>query len=124
MMASVGCSILGSGTVSTRTSRLPWYVKACILGSLLLVLGGGAGLGQLAMHLGLRAVGHEAPGAALGLRLQRGGDDALLAGHQRLEAVTGYVGRVVLVVGADLGVEHVGALEELCVGRPGHQRRD
>ena len=28
MMASVGCLIVGSGTVSTRTSRLPWYVRA------------------------------------------------------------------------------------------------
>src|SRR6185312_15272934 len=32
MIASVGCSILGSGTVSTRTSRLPWNVTAFIAG--------------------------------------------------------------------------------------------
>src|SRR5690349_13004587 len=28
MTASVGCSIFGSGTSSTRTSRLPWKVRA------------------------------------------------------------------------------------------------
>ena len=28
MIASVGASIVGSGTVSTRTSRLPWKVTA------------------------------------------------------------------------------------------------
>src|SRR6185437_3538776 len=30
MTASVGCSIFGSGTLSTRTSRLPWNVTALI----------------------------------------------------------------------------------------------
>src|SRR4051812_190168 len=76
------------------------------------------------MHLGLGAVGQEAAAAALQLGLQRRRDDALLAGHERLEAVACHVGRVVLVVGADLGVEHVGALEELGVGGPGLQRGD
>src|SRR4051794_5124193 len=33
---SVGCSIIGSGTSATRTSRLPCQVKACIYTDLLM----------------------------------------------------------------------------------------
>ena len=47
------------------------------------------------------------------------GDDALVAVHERLEAVAGDVGRVVFVASADPGVKHVGALEELGAVGPG-----
>jgi hypothetical protein len=71
------------------------------------------------MQRRLGAVGQEAAAAALGLRLGGVADDALLAGHQRLEPVAGHVGRIVLGTGAELGVLQVGALEELGVGRAG-----
>src|SRR3954449_2350572 len=83
-----------------------------------------ARLGHPSVHGRLGLVGHEAARAALHLRLERMRDDALLAGHQRLEAVLRDVRRVVLVVRADLRVEHVGALEELGLGRTWHERGD
>jgi hypothetical protein len=67
----------------------------------------------------LGAVWQQAAAVALQLGRQRRGDGALVAGHERLEAVAGDVGRVVLVAGCDLRVKHVGALEELGVRRAG-----
>src|SRR3954452_16869021 len=126
MIASVGSSIAGSGTVSTRTWWLPCQVTAfmsCAF-SVGVLFVGRAGLGHAAVHRGLRAVGQEPARAALELRGERRRDHALLVVHQRLVAVASDVCGVVLVARADLRVEHVGALEELGVGRPRHQRGD
>src|SRR4051794_9572582 len=98
-IASVGCSIDGSSTVSTRTSWLPCQATAFIARPPPLLLGR-AGLGHLAVHRGLRAVGQEAAAAALELRVHRRRHDPLLAGHQGLEAVARDVLRIVLVAAA------------------------
>lgn len=44
-----------------------------------------------------------------------------LARHHRVPALTGDLGGVVLLALTDIGVEHVGAGEELGLGRPRHQ---
>src|SRR3954454_19512978 len=86
-------------------------------GALLL---GASRLGHLAVHLGLRGVGHHLRRGPLPLGLHRAGDPLLLALHQRLEALLRDQGRVVLLARADVGVQHLGPVEELGVGGPGH----
>jgi hypothetical protein len=51
-------------------------------------------------------------------------DDRALAGHHRLIAGPGDIGRIVLLRRADLGVHHVGALEEFGVGGAGLEAGD
>ena len=48
-------------------------------------------------------------------------DHVALASHHRVKAILGDLGRVVLLVRADLRVLQVGAVEELGFRRPGHQ---
>src|SRR3954470_16119669 len=77
----------------------------------------------LAVHLGRPAGRDDVGDRRLELVLPAG-DDVALAVHHRLEAALRDVGRVVLLRGAELGVHHVGALEELGLGRPRHQAAD
>src|SRR5438105_5386895 len=129
-IASVGCSIFGSGTSSTRTSLVPCQTTAFIAAllpppPLLLLLAAAAWLGLARLSRGLRGLGHDPARSDLGLVLHRPGDHVVFAGHQRLEALPGHLGRVVLgCLFAQLGALHAGPVEELGVGGAGHQRRD
>ena len=87
-------------------------------------LGRGAGLRLSAVQLGLDRVRQDHVNRCLRLALQAAGDDLGLTRHQRLEAHPRHVRRVVLGSGADGGVHHVRALEELGVGGARHERGD
>ena len=63
---------------------------------------------------------HDVGGRGLQLVLPAA-DHVAFALHHRLEAVLGDVGRIVLLVRPDLGIQHVGALEEFGLGRARHQ---
>src|SRR4051812_19441021 len=114
------CTVLDSVAEKSLTGMLtspkvivPFQIERGIAASVLR-------LGHPAVHRRLGAVGKQARAAALCLGRERMRDDALLAGHQRLEAVARDVGRIVLLARADLRVEHVGALEELGLRRARH----
>src|SRR3954470_16558364 len=124
MTASVGSSMAGSGTLSTRTSLLPWNVRAFISNYLLASFAARAGLGHQSVCFRLRPVRHEP--AAVGHQpvRKRSGDDTLFALHQGIETLPRDLRRVVLVGRADSGVLHVRPLEELRLRGPRHEGGD
>src|SRR4051794_36868404 len=108
MTASVGSSTAGSGTLSTRTSLLPWNVRAFISNYLLVSVAARARLGHQSVCFRLRPVRHEPAAVGHQSVRQRSGDDTLFALHQGIETLAGDFGRIVLLGGADARVLHVG----------------
>src|SRR5689334_7159629 len=118
MIASVGRSIDGSATLSTRTSRLPWKVRAFMVEFLLGSFAGRSRLGHQSVSLGLRPVRNEAPAVSQQAVDERSRDDALLALHEGVEALPRHhCGIVLLLRCADAGVLHLRAPEEVRLRR-------
>ena len=123
MIASRGCSIFGSGTVSQRMSSLPCQRSAFMARHSVSLLRR-AGLGLLGVHLGQPVGGRDVGDRRLQFVLPAGHRPGRLALHYRVEALAGDIGGIVLFRSADLGVHHVSALKELCLGRARHQAGD
>src|SRR6201996_8145495 len=124
----------GLPTVTARTALASslWRSSLCLRASsgtesleiiALALLLPRARLGHAAMHFGQLGLGGDRRDRRLDLVLQAG-DHIAFTLHHRLEAGLGDLGRVGLLVLADLGVHHPGALEELRVDGPGHQAGD
>ena len=82
-----------------------------------------AGLRLLPVALGQHSRRRDVGDGGLQLVLPTG-DDVALALQHRLETLLRDFGRVVLLARADLGVAHLGAVEELRFGRARHEASD
>ncbi len=72
------------------------------------------------MLLGKHSRRRDVGNGGLDLVLQAA-DDVAVAAHHRVPTCLGDIGRIVLFLLPDLGIEHIGALEEPRFGRAGHQ---
>lgn len=76
------------------------------------------------MLFGVNGFRQDLAHSALKLRLERARDQVVLACHQGVETLLGDLGWVVLLTRAHLGVVHIRAVEEVGIGRPGHEGGD
>jgi hypothetical protein len=78
----------------------------------------------MAVLFGLDGFRQDLSHSALKLRLERAGDQVILACHQGVETLLGDLCWVVFLTRAHLGVVHIRAVEEVGIGRSGHKRGD
>ena len=120
-ITSVGSWIVGSGTVSTRTSRRPCQVSALMAFPPHSPEPGSA---MSRCMPPLTESGSTLAASPWALVPTPPATIFLSPFHQRLEALLRDLRRAVLARRADLRVVHVGAVEEVGLGRAGHQRGD
>ena len=104
-----------------RIARRSWFARARVAS--LRAFRRRAGRGHFAVLLGEHAGGRDVRDGALELVLPAAHHVAIAA-HHGVEASLCDVGGIVLLLRADFGVEHVGTLKEIGLGRARHEAGD